>query len=59
MRWLDGITNSTDNEFEQALGNSGNNGCVYLFIYFLAPKSLQMVIAAMKLKHAYSLEEKL
>ena len=24
-----------------------------------APKSLQMVIAAMKLKHAYSLEEKL
>ena len=30
-----------------------------LFIYFLAPKSLQMVIAAMKLKDAYSLEEKL
>ena len=29
------------------------------FIYFLAPKSLQMVIAAMKLKDAYSLEEKL
>ena len=26
---------------------------------FWAPKSLQMVIAAMKLKHAYSLEEKL
>ena len=26
---------------------------------FLAPKSLQMVIAAMKLKDAYSLEEKL
>ena len=25
---------------------------------FLAPKSLQMVIAAMKLKDAYSLEEK-
>ena len=26
---------------------------------FLAPKSLQMVAAAMKLKNAYSLEEKL
>ena len=31
---------------------------IYLFI-FLAPKSLQMVTAAMKLKEAYSLEEKL
>ena len=31
---------------------------IYLFI-FLAPKSLQMVTAAMKLKDAYSLEEKL
>ena len=31
---------------------------IYLF-FFLAPKSLQMVIAAMKLKDAYSLEEKL
>ena len=29
------------------------------FIFFQAPKSLQMVIAAMKLKDAYSLEEKL
>ena len=28
-------------------------------VIFLAPKSLQMVIAAMKLKDAYSLEEKL
>ena len=27
--------------------------------YFWAPKSLQMVTAAMKLKHAYSLEGKL
>ena len=27
--------------------------------FFWAPKSLQMVIVAMKLKHAYSLEEKL
>ena len=31
---------------------------LYLFI-FLPPKSLQMVIAAMKLKDAYSLEGKL
>ena len=29
------------------------------FLFFGAPKSLQMVIAAMKLKDAYSLEEKL
>ena len=29
------------------------------FIFFLAPKWLQMVTAAMKLKDAYSLEEKL
>ena len=29
------------------------------FIVFVAPKSLQMVIAAMKLKDAYSLKEKL
>ena len=29
------------------------------FIYLLAPKSLQMVTAAMKLKGIYSLEEKL
>ena len=29
------------------------------FIFFLAPTSLQMVSAAMKLKDTYSLEEKL
>ena len=29
------------------------------FVLFLAPKSLQMVTAAMKLKDAYSWEEKL
>ena len=33
--------------------------CIYFFNIFWAPKSLQMVIAAMKLKDAYSLEEKL
>ena len=37
-------------------GNSGNS----VRLYFAgAPKSLQMVIAAMKLKNAYSLEGKL
>ena len=32
---------------------------IRLFFFFLAPKSLQMVTAAMKLKDTYSLEEKL
>ena len=36
--------------------NSGNSGRVY---FWRAPKSLQMVTAAMKLKDTYSLEEKL
>ena len=34
-------------------GNSGNSGRLY---FWGAPKSLQMVTAAMKLKDAYSLE---
>ena len=36
-------------------GNSGNS----VRLFFLAPKSLQMVIADMELKDFYSLEEKL
>ena len=36
--------------------NSGNSSRLY---FFQAPKSLQMVTAAMKLKDAYSLEGKL
>ena len=36
--------------------NNGNSDRLY---YFGAPKSLQMVIAAMKLKDTYSLEGKL
>ena len=36
--------------------NSGNSGRLY---FWGAPKSLQMVTAGMKLKDAYSLEEKL
>ena len=38
-------------------GNNGNSESLYLF--FWAPKSLQMVATAMKLKDAYSLEGKL
>ena len=34
-------------------------GTVSDFYFFLAPKSLQMVTAAMKLKDTYSLERKL
>ena len=37
-------------------GNSGNSVRLY---FWGSPKSLQMVTAAMKLKDAYSLEEKL
>ena len=37
-------------------GNSGNS---VKLLFFWVPKSLQMVIAAMKLKDAYSLEGKL
>ena len=37
-------------------GNSGNSVRLY---FWGAPKSLRMVITAMKLKDAYSLEEKL
>ena len=37
----------------------GNSGKQWLTLYFGAPKSLQMVTAAMKLKDAYSLEGKL
>ena len=37
----------------------GEQGKQWLTLFFWAPKSLQMVIAAMKLKDAYSLEGKL
>ena len=37
----------------------GKNWKQWLTLFFWAPKSLQMVIAAMKLKDAYSLEGKL
>ena len=41
------------------MGKDGETEEIVLDFIFLAPKSLQMVIAAMKLKDAYSLEEKL
>ena len=37
----------------------GETGKQWLTLFFWAPKSLQMVTAAMKLKDAYSLEVKL
>ena len=40
-------------------GNNGNSERLYFFFGGGAPKSLQMAIAAMKLKNAYSLEGKL
>ena len=42
------------------MGNRWGNSGTSVRLYFLgAPKSLQMVTAALKLKNAYSLEEKL
>ena len=42
-------------DYANRWGNSGQ----WLILFFWAPKSLQMVIAAMKLIDAYSLEGKL
>ena len=44
---------------ENGWGNNGNSDRLYLVGGGGAPKSLQMVTAAMKLKDACSLEEKL
>ena len=43
-------------QIDEEFGNSGNSVRLY---FWGAPKSLQMVTAAMKLKDAYSLEGKL
>ena len=40
-------------------GETGETGKQWLTLFFWAPKSAQMVIAAMKLKDVYSLEGKL
>ena len=50
------ITASTPIFIENRWGNNGNSDRLYIF---WAPKSLQMVTAAMKLKDTCSLEEKL
>ena len=47
---------SSPNTSWQIDGETGNNGKLY---FLGAPKSLQMVTAAMKLKDTYSLEGKL
>ena len=41
------------------IGKGVHQGCILSTLFFGAPKSLQMVIAAMKLKDAYSLKGKL
>ena len=41
------------------IGNRWGNSCSSVRLFFWVPKSLQMVTAAMKLKDACSLEEKL
>ena len=41
------------------MGMEVSKNIQWLTLFWGAPKSLQMVIAAMKLKDAYSLEEKL
>ena len=52
-KWLSGI--QSHHFMENRWGNSGKRQT----LFFWAPKSLQMVTAAMKLKEAYSLEGKL
>ena len=52
------MTSGPMTSWEIEKGNSGNSGnSVRLFSW--APKSVQMVTAAMQLKDTYSLEEKL
>ena len=41
------------------MGNRWGNSCNSVRLFFWVPKSLQIMTAAMKLKDAYSLEEKL
>ena len=50
------MASSPTTSWKNRWGNSGNSVRLY---FFLTPKSLQIVTAAMKLKDAYSLEGKL
>ena len=53
-------TNQKKKKKERKLGQiDGKQWKQWLTLFFWAPKSLQMVTAAMKLKDAYSLEGKL
>ena len=60
MKCSFGISNFLEAIFNHFMANRrGNSGNSVRLYFWGAPKSLQMVIAAMKLKDAYSLEEKL
>ena len=63
------MTGAKDRVMQTTLDNTNEKFSIFFFLnlalskcqtlFFWAPKSLQMVTAAMKLKDAYSLEEKL
>ena len=55
MRWMKLESIIQGEVIQIKMGNSGNT----VSLFFWAPKSLQMVTEAMKLKGAYSLEGKL